>query len=62
MIPSNPLVIALVGLGGWFSAAALYQLATGGEVARMFGGSRAEIAVQIVGAIVALVLVGRLLG
>jgi hypothetical protein len=62
MIPSNPLVVAFVALGGYFAAATLYQLATGGDVVRMFDGRPAEVAIQIGGAIAAVVLVGRLLG
>lgn len=62
MIPSNPLVVAFVALGGYFAAATLYQLATGGDVVRMFDGRPAEVTIQIGGAIAAVVLVGRLLG
>jgi hypothetical protein len=62
MIPSNPLVIGFVALGGYFAAATLYQLASGGNVVRMFDGRPVEVGIQIIGAIVAVVLVGRLLG
>lgn len=51
----------LAMLGGWFAVATLYQAATGGNVARMFGGSRVEVAAQVVGAFVALLLAVRLM-
>jgi hypothetical protein len=46
----------LAMLGGWFAVAALYQAATGGNVARMFGGSSSEVVIQAIGALGALAL------
>ena len=58
----DPLVLVLVALGGYFAAATLFQLASGGDVGRMFGGEPAEVGLQIVGAAMAVLLAGRVLG
>lgn len=58
----DPLVLVLVALGGYFAAATLFQAVSGGDVGRMFGGEPAEVGLQIVGAVMAVLLAGRVLG
>lgn len=56
----NLLIAILAMFGGYFAVATLYQLASGGNVSRMFGGSRIEVLLQVAGAIGALVLAMQL--
>jgi hypothetical protein len=57
---SNPLLLVLVALGGYFGSATVYQLVAGGSLSRMFGGSTTEVVVQLLGALAAVLLVARL--
>jgi hypothetical protein len=56
------LIALLAAMGGYFAVATGYQVATGGDVGRMFGGSRVEVALQVGGALGGLLLAVQLLG